>query len=109
MIGAEFDGLRLDDESTLTEIAHVLRTTDRVIDPHTAVGTYAARKLAKPGVPMIALATADAAKFPDAVELAIGRRPALPPHLAELFDRPEHYDVIDNSSSSFAELLRAVS
>ncbi len=107
VIAAEFDGLRLDDEGTRAEIATVLRTTRRVIDPHTAVGTYAARKLAKPGIPMITLATADAAKFPDAVESATGRHPELPPHLAELFERTERYDVIDNSHRSFAGMLRS--
>ncbi|MBT8202797.1 MAG: threonine synthase, partial [Acidimicrobiia bacterium] len=45
VIAADFDGLRLDDDTTLAEIAEVLRTTERVIDPHTAVGTHAARKL----------------------------------------------------------------
>ncbi len=107
VIAADFDGLRLDDDGTLAEIAEVARTTERIIDPHTAVGTYAARRLAKPGVPMITLATADPAKFPDAVEQATGRRPALPPHLAELFERTEHYGVIDNSSDSLAAILRS--
>ncbi len=107
VIASDFDGLRLDDEGTLAEIAEVLRVTERVVDPHTAVGTYAARKLGRPGVPMITLATADPAKFPDAVEAATGRRPELPPHLAELFDRVERYDVIDNSSDSLAAMLRA--
>jgi threonine synthase len=41
---------------------------------------------------MICLATAHPAKFPDAVEQAIGIRPDLPPHLADLFDREESYD-----------------
>ena len=36
-----------------------------------------------------ALATAHPAKFPDAVERAIGQRPALPPRLASLLDLPE--------------------
>ena len=106
VIAADFDGLRLDDEGTMAEIAEILRTTERVVDPHTAIGTHAARKLGKQGVPMITLATADAAKFPDAVEKATGRRPELPPHLAELFDRPERYAVIDNSSDELAATLR---
>lgn len=107
VIAADFDGLRLDDEGTVAEIAEMLRATERVVDPHTAVATHAARKLGVPGVPMITLATADPAKFPDAVEAATGRRPELPPHLAELFHRPERYDVIDNSSKSLAGVLRS--
>jgi threonine synthase len=41
---------------------------------------------------MICLATAHPAKFPDAVEQAIGLRPELPEHLADLLDRPERFD-----------------
>lgn len=108
VIAADFDGLRLDDEGTAAEIAYVLETSERLVDPHTAVGTFAARRRARPGVPMITLATADPAKFPDAVESATGRRPELPPHLAELFDRPERYDLIDNSNDSLADTLRSI-
>ncbi len=42
---------------------------------------------------MITLATATPAKFPDAVERATGVHPPLPPFLAELFERPEHFEV----------------
>ena len=47
-----------------------------------------------PDVPMVCLATAHPAKFPDAVEQAIGIRPALPDHLADLLDRPERFDTL---------------
>jgi threonine synthase len=40
------------------------------------------------------MATAHPAKFPDAVERAVGVRPPLPPALADLFDRAERYDVL---------------
>ena len=107
-IHAEFEGIRLDDQGTLSEIAEIHRTTERVIDPHTAVGTYAARVLCgSASTPVVTLATADPAKFPDAVEQAIGFRPALPPHLAEIMQRPERFDVIDNSNDVLADLLRA--
>jgi len=43
---------------------------------------------------MVCLATAHPAKFPDAVERATGTRPALPDSLADLFERPERYDVL---------------
>ena len=42
------------------------------------------------------MATAHPAKFPDAVEQATGVRPALPPHLADLHERPERYDLLGN-------------
>lgn len=60
----------------------------QVIDPHTAIGLRAARH-AKLGVPVVTLATAHPAKFPDAVERAIGCRPALPQRIGDLFEREE--------------------
>lgn len=36
------------------------------------------------------------------------KRPELPPHLAELFDKPERYEAIDNSLTEVAEFVRAV-
>jgi threonine synthase len=45
---------------------------------------------------VVAIATAHPAKFPDAVEAATGKRPALPPALADLFSRPERMAVLPN-------------
>lgn len=88
-----FDGAAFDDDQTRAEIRRTYEATGQVLDPHTAVGVAAARAARRnPDVPMICLATAHPAKFPDAVEAAIGIRPDLPPHLADLFDREESYD-----------------
>jgi threonine synthase len=85
-----FSGARVDDEGTLEVMAEVHRETGLFVDPHTAVGIGAARVCRlDPSVPMVTLATADPAKFPDAVEAATGVRPPLPPHLADLLERPE--------------------
>ena len=89
----------LDDRATLDVIADLYRRTGYLADPHTAVGIGAARAC-RDGTgrstdrPVVCMATAHPAKFPDAVEQATGVRPALPEHMADLFDRPEHYDVL---------------
>jgi threonine synthase len=90
-IDGVFRAARSDDGDVLAEIRRVYEASGVLVDPHTATGTAAARALAgdHPGVTM---ATAHPAKFPDAVEAATGVRPALPEHLADLFDRPERYD-----------------
>jgi len=44
------------------------------------------------GAAVVCLATAHPAKFPDAVEAATGVRPPLPPHLADLLERPERIE-----------------
>lgn len=70
LISAEFDAMRVSDDETLAEMARLHDELDLLIDPHTAIGTAAARVLADPAVPMVTLGTADPAKFPDAVEQA---------------------------------------
>jgi threonine synthase len=78
-------------------MAEVRRATGALVDPHTAVGIRAGRACRlDPGTPLIALATAHPAKFPDAVQAATGVRPQLPEHLADLFERPERYAVLPN-------------
>ncbi|MCB0978484.1 MAG: threonine synthase [Acidimicrobiales bacterium] len=95
--GAVFDGASVDDEGTLAEIRRTYEATGVILDPHTAVGVAAARSTRRdPDVPMVCLATAHPAKFPDAVEAAIGVRPELPEHLADLFDRSERFDTLPN-------------
>ena len=59
-------------------------------------------------VPMICLATAHPAKFPDAVEAAIGQRPELPAHLADLFDRPERFDTLPADLATLQAHVRQV-
>jgi threonine synthase len=87
-----FHGFRLDDAGTIAEIRRIHADTGYLADPHTAIGIAAARSLpCLHGAPMIAAATAHPAKFPDAMELATGIRPPLPPRLADLYDRPEKF------------------
>jgi threonine synthase len=64
----------------------------QIIDPHSAVGLHAAlHSDLDPEIPIVTLATAHPAKFPDAVERAIGIRPALPARVGDLFAREEAY------------------
>ena len=55
----------------------------------------------------MALATAHPAKFPDAVEEACGRRPALPPHLADLLGRRERFTPVPNDPVAIERHIRA--
>ena len=67
------------------------------LDTHTAVGYAVAQQHRRDAkVPMIVLSTAHPAKFPDAVQKAVGERPALPPRLADLMDRTERVDGLPN-------------
>jgi threonine synthase len=95
--GEVFDAHRVDDDAVRRVIAATYERTGVLVDPHTAVGLGAAAlHEGEPGVPMVCLATADPAKFPDAVEAAVGFRPQLPEHLADLFEREERSTTLPN-------------
>ncbi|WP_340589401.1 threonine synthase [Erythrobacter alti] len=64
-----------------------------IIDPHTAIGLYAACSMEiDAAMPIVTLATAHPAKFPDAVSEATGQHPELPARLGNLFEREERFD-----------------
>jgi threonine synthase len=105
-----FDAATLDDRATLAVIRDVHDATGVLVDPHTAVGIGAARARRRGDSPMVALATAHPAKFPDAVEQATGTRPPLPDRLADLLEREERFEVLPNDvSAARAHVLGAVS
>ena len=90
-IRAEFSADRAGEEEVAATIRTVLRETGQLIDPHTAVGVAVAEKEHRdPALPMVVLSTAHAAKFPDAVQVACGVRPALPEWLSDLCSRAEN-------------------
>jgi len=93
-----FTSARVSDEETCDEIRQMWERTGQLLDPHTAIGTRAARRCARDGEgPMVTLATAHPAKFPAAVARAeTGQEPVLPAHLADLFEREERFDTLDN-------------
>jgi threonine synthase len=94
-IRAHFAAGRADEEETAATMRTVRRETGYLLDPHSAVAFAVAEKdTAEPETPIIVLATAHPAKFPDAVERATGIRPALPDWLAELPHRPERVTVL---------------
>jgi threonine synthase len=105
-VRALFDAGRLDDEGTLAAIAACRKRYGETLDPHTAVGyAMAQRHRRDPGVPMVVLATAHPAKFPDAVQKATGERPALPSRLVDLFQRTERVDGLTNDVEALKELI----
>ena len=85
---ALFEAHAVDDATTLATIQHVYETTGYLLDPHTAVGVKVAQQFAQ-HQPIVTLATAHPAKFPEAVKQATGIHPALPAHMADLFTREE--------------------
>lgn len=101
-----YDSGMATEEETIATINHVAEVTGEVLCPHSAVGVKVADELRAPGVPMITLATAHPAKFPDAVEKATGARPGLPPFMASLYDRPERVTEAKNDLAALQSLIR---
>src|SRR5690606_19031947 len=105
---AVFDSWSVDDEATCATIKAVHDSTQGfLVDPHTATGIRAARETRRdPAVPMIVLATAHPVKFSEAVTRAGLQPPELPPHMADLFDRPERCTVLANSLEDVKDYMR---
>ena len=92
-----FASYAVDDQTTCEVIADVFKSTEYLLDPHTAIGVKAARECRRSAaVPMVTLATAHPVKFPDPVVKAGLESPQLPAHMADLFEREERLQVLDN-------------
>jgi len=103
----DFKAGRTSDTQTLETIRKVHEQTGYILDPHTAVGFKVAEDIAENATgPVVTLATAHPAKFPDAVEKAIGKRPALPEHLSELFEKEEHAHALPNDLVQIQNFVR---
>ncbi len=97
---------RVSEDETLATIARTRRATGELLCPHSAVGVVVAERRRDPSVPMVTLATAHPAKFPDAVERATGARPPLPDRMADLFSRPERVTSVPNDLAALEALIK---
>jgi threonine synthase len=103
---AIYDSGMADEAATSATITRTLAQTGEVLCPHSAVGVSVAEAHLAQAVPMVTLATAHPAKFPDAVQAATGLRPALPPRMADLFDRPERMTRVPDDLAAIEALIR---
>ena len=101
----DFASGRAAEDQTAAMIARARAEMGELLCPHSAVGVHVAQDFLG-ATPMVTLATAHPAKFPDAVEAATGIRPALPPRMADLFDRPERMTRVENDLTAIETLIR---
>jgi len=107
-ITGQFGAHRVDETGTLAEITRTFHETGMLIDPHTAVGRAAARMhTGDPAIPMVTLATAHPAKFPDPVEKATGIRPQLPARYGNLLQLPERCTTLANDLAGVETFIEA--
>ncbi len=93
-----------DEAATAATIARVRTRTGSLVDPHTAVGIAVAEEHLD-ATPMVTLATAHPAKFPDAVEAACGERPELPDWARAILTREESYQVLPADLKAVEEAI----
>lgn len=104
-----FSSYRVSDDTTIKVINEVFDQCEYLLDPHTAIGVEAARQTRRrQDIPMICLATAHPAKFPEAVRKAgQAADPALPHHMADLFEREERYTVLPQDLEKVQQFMAA--
>lgn len=102
---ALFAAVRCGTEDALEEIRQTYRETGEVLCPHTATAVHVARRESREEAPMVAIATAHPAKFPEAIRAAIDIDPPLPATLGELLSLPEHFQVVPNEVAAVRAVL----
>lgn len=102
-----FISFRIEPDDMHDAMRWAARRCGALLDPHGAVGLAAARRLGgDPAVPVVTLATAHPAKFPEVVERVTGIDPELPPQWRDLFAREERFDILPNDRSAILNYIR---
>ena len=106
--GKLFSSARADADDMARASRWAWESCGELLDPHTAIGLHAARASGiDPAIPVVTLATAHPAKFPDAVERATGQRPPLPARVGDLFEREERCTALPGDYAAVAEYVAA--
>jgi len=106
-IRGEFDSGYADEKTVAETIKTTFAETGELLDPHSAIGIAVARRIGQRRSPLISLATAHPAKFPDAVEKASGIRPELPERLAYLMSAKEKFSILPNDPEAVKSFILA--
>ena len=93
------------EDETRAAIASELAASGELLCPHSAVGVHVARQYLG-ATPMVTLATAHPAKFPDAVEAATAIRPPLPSRMANLYELPERVTRLPDDLGRLEDFIR---
>jgi len=103
---ATFSAATATEDDTRGAIARRHRQSGRLVDPHTAVAV-AVQGALDPPPPVVILATAHPAKFPEAIEAATGAPPPEPEAFARQKALPERVTVLANDASEVARFMQS--
>jgi len=106
-IKSDFSAGRASDEAVAKIIKSVLEDNGYLLDPHSAIGVGVARTARNSDAPMIVLATAHPAKFPDAVKDACGIHPELPKRSEGLMDGEERFTLLANDLDDVEAFIKS--
>ncbi len=102
-----FRAASVSDTRTEAMMKTVYESCGELVCPHTATGIEApASTDLQMTAPLVSLATAHPAKFPDTVERATGVRPQLPARCADMFSRPEKFDTLPADVEAVKRYIR---
>ncbi len=104
-IKADFLSASISEEDTLRTIKEFYKKTGYILDPHTAVGVKAGLEF-KEEFPLICLATAHPAKFPETVSKALGFPIKLPEEIKKLYKLPQKFEILPPEIEAVKKFIR---
>ena len=104
-IDRDFLSASINENEVLDVIKEVYAVHNIVLDPHSAIGFGALKKVNIEGNNIV-LATAHPCKFPEAIDRSIGIKPDLPDELKYVMDEKENYDIISNNLSKTQQYIK---
>ena len=107
-----FSAYMISDEETLEIIKKVYENFNYILDPHSAIGYGAAQKalddkIISHDTPIVSLACAHPAKFPEIINKSINKIPQIPFHLGNILSSKEHFDIIEPSINGIQNFIRS--
>jgi threonine synthase len=100
-----FKSSSVNEKNTLLIIQEFFCKNKIILDPHTAVGIAAERKIEIKNKPVIYISTAHPAKFPETIAKAIKRKVILPKNHKSLLKSKENYKIINLNYSKIKDYL----
>ena len=104
-IGRDFLSASINENEVLNIIKEVYGKYNIILDPHSAIGFGALKKVNIDGNNVV-LATAHPCKFPEAIDKSIGIKPSLPDELKHIMGEKENYDIISNNLSKIKQYIK---
>jgi len=105
IIQKDFLSESCNEQETLDIIKKNYEENNIILDPHTAVGVGAAKKLSFNDC--VVLSTAHPCKFPDATNNAINKHEKLPDELQHVLDKEENFQVLKNNTEDVKNFVKS--